>query len=399
MRIRWLTGFGGARGSAVAAQRLMAQAATPPRDRRAQEPGVEPARDPLEDLRPTDRDSQSQAPVDQQLSAAGARETPHIHSRQRARGDGLAQREGRAEGQSERRGGRARRADPARAARHPDHRGIVGPAVCAASRRVRGPAQVQLDPQALEAIDADSDAPAPRPPARSGSTAAASRWRSSPTGSTSTTPTSSAPTALTSSSTTRTSAVGTACRQAAGRRSSTPAPSRPREADLQRQNYSALPLNQPCYIRVEGVAPGASLVGLDIFGAEDTGFNSSFLQAIDYAVRSTTSTCSTSRSATTTTPTTRPAWTWSRRPTTRRSPPDDGDGLDRRRGRHQHDRHAGHRPDVMRRRQHDIPARRPDRLRRCPVPRRHRLAEQQHQLVQLGRLRAGRPHGRRGRSG
>ncbi len=49
-------------------------------------------------------------------------------------------------------------------------------------------------------------------------------------------------------------------------------------------NYSALPLNRPCYIRIEGVAPGASLVGLDIFGAEDAGFNSSFLQAIDYAV-------------------------------------------------------------------------------------------------------------------
>jgi hypothetical protein len=49
-------------------------------------------------------------------------------------------------------------------------------------------------------------------------------------------------------------------------------------------NYSDLPLNRPCYIRIEGVAPGASLVGLDIFGAEDAGFNSSFLQAIDYAV-------------------------------------------------------------------------------------------------------------------
>ena len=42
-------------------------------------------------------------------------------------------------------------------------------------------------------------------------------------------------------------------------------------------NYSALPLNRPCDIRIEGVAPGASLVGLDIFGAEDAGFNSSFL--------------------------------------------------------------------------------------------------------------------------
>jgi hypothetical protein len=39
-----------------------------------------------------------------------------------------------------------------------------------------------------------------------------------------------------------------------------------------------------CDIRIEGVAPGASLAGLDIFGAEDAGYNSSFLQAIDYAV-------------------------------------------------------------------------------------------------------------------
>ena len=49
-------------------------------------------------------------------------------------------------------------------------------------------------------------------------------------------------------------------------------------------NFSALALKKQCYIRVEGVAPGASLEGLDIFGAEDAGFNSSFLQAIDYAV-------------------------------------------------------------------------------------------------------------------
>jgi hypothetical protein len=48
--------------------------------------------------------------------------------------------------------------------------------------------------------------------------------------------------------------------------------------------YSDLPLNRQCKIRVEGVAPGASLAGLDIFGREDTGFNSSFLNAIEYAV-------------------------------------------------------------------------------------------------------------------
>ncbi|MGH2882091.1 MAG: protease inhibitor I9 family protein, partial [Solirubrobacteraceae bacterium] len=50
------------------------------------------------------------------------------------------------------------------------------------------------------------------------------------------------------------------------------------------QNYSALGPNRKCLIRVEGVAPGASLVALDVFGAEDAGFNSEILQAIDYAV-------------------------------------------------------------------------------------------------------------------
>ncbi len=48
-------------------------------------------------------------------------------------------------------------------------------------------------------------------------------------------------------------------------------------------DYSALPLSQPCYVKVEGVAPGASLVGLIAFTGE-SGFNSTILQAIDYAV-------------------------------------------------------------------------------------------------------------------
>jgi hypothetical protein len=48
-------------------------------------------------------------------------------------------------------------------------------------------------------------------------------------------------------------------------------------------HFDALGLNRPCWIRIEGVAPGASLAGLDIFGTGG-GLNSSFLQAIDYAV-------------------------------------------------------------------------------------------------------------------
>lgn len=48
--------------------------------------------------------------------------------------------------------------------------------------------------------------------------------------------------------------------------------------------YGPDAVKTPCNIRVEGVAPGASLVGLSIFGANDAGYNSSFLDAINYAV-------------------------------------------------------------------------------------------------------------------
>jgi hypothetical protein len=49
-------------------------------------------------------------------------------------------------------------------------------------------------------------------------------------------------------------------------------------------HYSALALNRPCNIRVEGVAPGANLVGLVAFGASDVAPDSSILEAIDYAI-------------------------------------------------------------------------------------------------------------------
>jgi hypothetical protein len=50
------------------------------------------------------------------------------------------------------------------------------------------------------------------------------------------------------------------------------------------KGYSAVGPKTDCYIRVEGVAPGASLVALDVAGEEDAFFNSEIMQAIDYAV-------------------------------------------------------------------------------------------------------------------
>jgi Subtilase family len=48
------------------------------------------------------------------------------------------------------------------------------------------------------------------------------------------------------------------------------------------QHFAARPLSAPCNVRIEGVAPGANLVGLKVFGANGAP-TSNFLDAINYA--------------------------------------------------------------------------------------------------------------------
>ena len=162
-------------------------------------------------------------------------------------------------------------------------------------------------------------------------------------------------------------------------------------------NYSALPLDKPCYVGVEGVAPGANLVGLIAFTG-DSGFNSTILQSINYAVSvdhvqvlnesfgsnqfpddsASMDLIKQADEAATAAGTTVTV--------------SSGDA-----GVTQHDRLAVGRPGRDRRRWLDhLPDRLAARLRRLPVPGRDRLPRRQHQRHQLERLLADGQHHLRG---
>ena len=313
---------------------------------------------------PVDPGSGHQAAVD----LRGA-QRPLLHGRQRGLGHRLAERGGAARIEPRGQPGRPRPGHPARAAG--EQRRQAGSS--AARRRLstvpaRRPGQVQLNPQALETIHADSDDPGAKTARSLGFTGAGVTVGFIADGLDTNNPDfirRQRPDVFVDYKDFSGEGTGapTGGEEAFGDASSIAAQGR---EVYNISDYSALPLNRPCNIRIEGVAPGREPRRARRLRHRDAGFNSSIpagdrLRGHDRprqrAQRVARQQLLPRRHGQP-----RPDQAGQRRGGRGR---DDRRRLERRRRRDEHDRNAGDRPERdLGRRHHHLPDRPPGRVRR-----------------------------------